>query len=58
LKGTGDIFCVAFLSDLSNFWLLALIGDKEDAAKEVASPAKPCPFLFGDAYCKNTRMNF
>jgi hypothetical protein len=36
MKGTGDIFYVAFLGVLSNFWFFALTDDKEwEANKDV-----------------------
>ena len=50
LNGIREIFLVAFLGDLSNFWLFALTGDNEyDANEEVSAPG-PLLFLLGEVY--------
>jgi hypothetical protein len=53
LNGFGDIVCIAFAADLSNFWLLALIGDEEQQDSNDVSLEKPFPVLFDNLYCKN-----
>jgi hypothetical protein len=53
LNGFDDIFHVAFLVDLSNFWLFVLTADQEQEASEDVSTPEPFTFLSGNVYCQN-----
>jgi hypothetical protein len=47
LKVVDDIFRIAFLADLINFWLFVLTADKEQEASEDVSTSEPFPLLYG-----------
>jgi hypothetical protein len=53
LKGFDYIFHIAFLADLSNFWLFVLTADQEQEASEDVSTPEPLTFLSDNVYCQN-----